>query len=248
MARTQTARTILITGASSGIGRATALAFLHDGWRVGLLARRADLLAEVAANHPDALVLPGDVTSLPDMEKAVKTLCDQWNRLDAVFNNAGIFTPQGTIDQIDPADWHRSLSVNLTGMFNTARVAFAQMRAQSPQGGRIINNGSLSAHSPREGSICYTTTKHGVTGLTKTLSLDGRPFNIAAGQIDIGNAQTELVETLNARLLAQGKPLMDMMNVESAAQSVLHMATLPLSANVLFQTVLATNMPFVGRG
>lgn len=241
-------KTILITGASSGIGRATAEAFLADGWLVGLLARRAGLLAEVAGDHPNALVLPGDVTVLTEVETAVKTLCDQWGRLDAVFNNAGIFTPQGTIDQIDPDDWHRSLSVNLTGMFNTARVAFAQMRAQSPQGGRIINNGSLSAQTPREGSTCYTVTKHGVTGLTKTLSLDGRPFGIAAGQIDIGNAQTELVDRLNDELIAEGKPLMDMMNVADAARSVLHMANLPLTANVLFQTVLATNMPFVGRG
>ena len=239
---------ILITGASSGIGRAAAEAFLGNGWRVALLARRRALLADVAGDHANALIVPGDVTRLEDMEAAVAAIVKTWGRLDAVFNNAGIFTPQGTIDEIDVSDWHQSLSVNLTGMFNTARVAFAQMRAQGPQGGRIINNGSLSAHSPREGSICYTTTKHGVSGLTKTLSLDGRPFNIAAGQIDIGNARTELVDALNDRLIAEGKPLMDMMNVTEAAQSVLHMANMPLSANVLFQTVLATNMPYVGRG
>ncbi|QXT40486.1 SDR family oxidoreductase [Gymnodinialimonas ceratoperidinii] len=241
-------RTILITGASSGIGRATAEAFLADGWRVALVARRAPLLAEVAGDHPNALALPADVTQLAEMEDAVARVVTRWGRLDAVFNNAGIFTPQGTIDEIDVSDWHQSLAVNLTGMFNTARAAFAQMRAQDPQGGRIINNGSLSAHAPREGSICYTTTKHGVTGLTKTLSLDGRPFNIAAGQIDIGNARTDLVDALNERRRADGKPLMDMMNVKEAAQSVLHMANMPASANVLFQTVLATKMPFVGRG
>lgn len=241
-------KTILITGASSGIGRATAEAFLASGWRVALLARRRALLADVASGHENALALPGDVTALEDMESAVAAVVAKWGRLDAVFNNAGIFTPQGTIDEIDVSDWHQSVSVNLTGMFNTARVAFTQMRAQDPQGGRIINNGSLSAHSPREGSVCYTTTKHGITGLTKSLSVDGRPFNIAAGQIDIGNARTELVDALNDRLIADGKPLMDMMNVEDAALSVLHMANMPLSSNVLFQTVLATNMPYVGRG
>nr|WP_044007283.1 SDR family oxidoreductase [Jannaschia sp. CCS1] len=241
-------KTILITGASSGIGRATAEVFLASGWNVALLARRRALLAEVASGHDNALALPGDVTQLADVEAAIAAIVAKWGRLDAVFNNAGIFTPQGTIDEIDVADWHQSLSVNLTGMFNTARVAFAQMRAQDPQGGRIINNGSLSAHSPREGSICYTTTKHGITGLTKTLSLDGRPFGIAAGQIDIGNARTDLVDALNERRIKDGKPLMDMMNVADAAQSVLHMANMPPSANVLFQTVLATNMPYVGRG
>ncbi len=241
-------KTILITGASSGIGRATTETFLAAGWRVALLARRAALLADIARDHENALVLEADVTDLAKVEIAVAAMVEKWGRLDALFNNAGIFTPQGTIDEVDVNDWHRSVSVNLTGMFNAARVAFTQMRAQSPQGGRIINNGSLSAHSPREGSICYTTTKHGVTGLTKTLSLDGRPFSIAAGQIDIGNAQTDLVEALNDRLIADGKPLMDMMNVADAAHSVLHMANMPLSTNVLFQTVLATNMPYVGRG
>lgn len=241
-------KTILITGASSGIGRATAEAFLADGWRVALLARRRALLADVTRGHENALALPGDVTRLEDMENAVAEVATTWGRLDAVFNNAGIFSPQGTIDEIDVTDWHQSVSVNLTGMFNTARAAFAQMRAQDPQGGRIINNGSLSAHSPREGSICYTTTKHGVTGLTKTLSLDGRPFGIAAGQIDIGNARTDLVDALNERRISDGKPLMDMMNVAEAAQAVLHMANMPASANVLFQTILATKMPYVGRG
>jgi len=241
-------KTILITGASSGIGHATARIFLEDGWRVGLLARRAEPLEALAEAHENALALPGDVTDLTQMEQAVAQLFDQWGRLDAVFNNAGVFTPQGTIDEIDVNDWHRSLSVNLTGMFNTARTAFAAMRAQDPQGGRIINNGSISAHTPRDGSVCYTTTKHGVTGLTKTLALDGRPFNIAACQIDIGNARTELVDNLNDRLVSDGKSPLPMMDVADAARAVLHMANLPLTANVLFQTIMATNMPYVGRG
>ena len=241
-------QTIFITGASSGIGRATAEVFLQNGWRVGLFARRAEALETLASGHANALALPGDVTDLAQVEQAIATLVARWGRLDVIFNNAGIFTPQGTIDEIDVSDWHQSVSVNLTGMFNTARAAFAQMRAQGPQGGRIINNGSISAHTPREGSVCYTATKHGVTGLTKTLALDGRPFNIAAGQIDIGNARTELVETLNARLRSENKPENPVMDVADAAHAILHMATLPPAANILFQTIMATNMPYVGRG
>lgn len=241
-------KTILITGASSGIGHATAQTFLANGWRVGCLARRAEPLEKLAETHENALALPADVTDLNQVEQAVTQLVTQWGRLDAVFNNAGIFTPQGTIDEIDPNDWHNSVAVNLTGMFNTARTAFSQMRTQSPQGGRIINNGSISAHTPRDGSVCYTTTKHGVTGMTKTLALDGRPFDIAACQIDIGNAQTDMVDRLNATLVAEGKPPVPMMDVDEAARSVLHMANLPLSTNVLFQTIMATNMPYVGRG
>ncbi|MEM9476661.1 MAG: SDR family oxidoreductase [Pseudomonadota bacterium] len=240
-------RTLLITGASSGIGRATAEAALAAGWRVGLMARRRAPLEEVAALG-EALVLPGDVTQLADVERAVSGVADAWGRLDVLFNNAGIFTPQGTIDEIALDDWTNSLAVNLTGMFQTARVAFAQMRAQDPQGGRIINNGSISAHTPREGSVCYTTTKHAITGLTKSLSLDGRPFDIACGQIDIGNAETPLVEGLNQRLLDQGQPPIPVMDVGDAARSVLHMANLPPEANVQFMTVMATKMPYIGRG
>ena len=240
-------RTMLITGASSGIGRATAEAALAAGWRVGLMARQREPLDEVAMLG-EALVLPGDVSVLADVERAVAAVAKAWGRLDVLFNNAGIFTPQGTIDEIALEDWANSLAVNLTGTFHAARVAFAQMRKQSPQGGRIINNGSLSAHSPREGSVCYTTTKHAITGLTKSLSLDGRPFDIACGQIDIGNAETPLVEGLKQRLVDQGKPPIAVMDVGDAARSVLHMADLPASANVQFMTVMATKMPFVGRG
>ncbi|MEL6644449.1 MAG: SDR family oxidoreductase [Pseudomonadota bacterium] len=239
--------TMLITGASSGIGRATAEMALAAGWRVGLMARREGRLREVA-HHGDALVLPGDVSRLSDLEAAVAEMVRAWGRLDVLFNNAGIFTPQGLIDEIDLADWSTSVGVNLTGMFNAARVAFAQMRCQSPKGGRIINNGSISAHSPREGSVCYTTTKHAITGLTKSLSLDGRPFDIACGQIDIGNAETPLVEGLNKRLVDSGQDPIAVMDVGDAARSVLHIASLPPSANVQFMTVMATKMPYIGRG
>jgi NAD(P)-dependent dehydrogenase (short-subunit alcohol dehydrogenase family) len=240
-------KTMLITGASSGIGRAVAERALAAGWRVGLFARRADPLHSVAASG-EALVLPGDVTRRAEIEAAVGKLVDKWGRLDVLFNNAGIFTPAGTIDEIDPDDWDRSVAVNLTGMFNAARVAFAQMRRQAPQGGRIINNGSISAYAPRPGSVCYTTTKHAITGLTKTLSLDGRPFDIACGQIDIGNAATDMVQSLNDRARAEGREPQPTMDVTNAADAVLHMASLPPEANVQFMTVMATKMPFIGRG
>jgi len=239
---------ILITGASSGIGKATARLFLNEGWQVGLLARRAGALEAVADGAENAMVLPADVTDLGQVEAAVAQLADRFGRLDVLFNNAGIFTPQGSIDQIDPADWTNSLAVNLTGMFNAARAGFAQMRRQVPRGGRIINNGSISAHAPRPGSVCYTTTKHGVSGLTKTLSLDGRPFDIAAGQIDIGNARTPLLEDVAAHAREQGLPETPIMEVEDVARAVLHMASLPPGANVQTMTVMATKMPYVGRG
>ena len=240
-------KTMLVTGASSGIGRAVAEAALNAGWRVGLFARRADPLHEVA-EAGDAMVLPGDVVHRAELEAAAASMVDRWGRLDVLFNNAGIFTPAGLIDEIDPADWDRSVAVNLTGMFNAARVAFSQMRRQTPQGGRIINNGSISAHAPRPGSVCYTTTKHAITGLTKTLSLDGRPFDIACGQIDIGNAATDMVRALNDRALAEGRDIQPVMDVTQAAEAVLHMASLPLEANVQFMTVMATKMPYIGRG
>lgn len=243
-------KSILITGASSGIGRCTAEHFLRDGWRVGLVARRRGVLEEIATEFDGAVVLPGDVTDPDAMQSAFAAFINQAGHLDVVFNNAGMFGPSGSIDEINLEDWESVLDVNLRGMFITARLAFAQMRAQDPQGGRIINNGSLSAYVPRPGSVCYTTTKHAITGLTKTLSLDGRPYNIACGQVDIGNAKTELVEDLNARALevSPDTPLMPMMQVDDAARSVLHMANMPAGANVQFMTVMATNMPYIGRG
>ena len=242
-------RTMLITGASSGIGRATADAALSKGWKVGLFARSRDALNEVASGG-NALVLPGDVTKLPDLEAAVADLVKSWGRLDVLFNNAGIFTPPGTIDEISVDDWNRSVSVNLTGMFHAARMAFSQMRRQDPQGGRIINNGSISAHVPRPGSIAYTATKHAITGMTRSLSLDGRPFDIACGQIDIGNALTPMVQYFNDKALA-GNPeaeIQPSMPVESAANAVLQMAELGLETNVQFMTIMATKMPYIGRG
>jgi NADP-dependent 3-hydroxy acid dehydrogenase YdfG len=235
--------TIVITGASSGIGKATASLFLDRGWTVGLLARRADALEEVAAGHERAVTLPCDVTDAQAVAAAFDCFAARVGRLDVLFNNAGIFTPAAPIDEIAVEDWLASVNVNLTGMFLCARAAFAQMRRQNPQGGRIINNGSIAAHAPRDGSTCYTATKHGVTGLTKTLSLDGRAFDIACGQIDIGNAETPLLAAVKAR-----DPQMQVMDVAHAAEAVWHMAALPPEANVQFMTVMATKMPYIGRG
>jgi NADP-dependent 3-hydroxy acid dehydrogenase YdfG len=231
-------KTILITGASSGIGRATAELFLEQGWRVGLIARRADRLAEIADAHPNAVALPADVTDAAAMSTAFKA----FGHIDVLFNNAGLFGVSGPIDQIPLEVWTEVMQVNINGMFIAAQLAFEQMRKQAG-GGRIINNGSLSAYVPRPGSVCYTMSKHAVTGLTRTLSLDGRPFNIACGQIDIGNAESELVADLKA-----ANPDMDTMDVKHAASSVLHMAQMPSEANVQFMTVMATKMPYIGRG
>ena len=234
----------MITGASSGIGLACAETFLENGWRVGLLARRGEVLEDIASHYDTAVAMPCDVTD----EVAVDAAFDTFGQLDVLFNNAGMFGPKGTIDEISLTDWQQVVDVNLTGMFLCARAAFRQMRAQTPQGGRIINNGSLSAQTPREGSTCYTATKHAITGLTKTLSLDGRAFNIACGQIDIGNAKTDLVAQLEEMRAAEGLSPLPTMDVRDVAQAVLHMAMLPLEANVQFQTIMATQMPFIGRG
>lgn len=236
-------KSIIITGASSGIGRATAEVFLNAGWHVGLIARRAELLDEIANEFEHAHALPCDVTDAVAMKAAFDAFIDRFGQLDALFNNAGMFGPSGPIDEVPLAAWSEVMNVNLNGMFIAAQLAFGHMRNQSPQGGRIINNGSLSAHVPRPNSICYTTTKHAITGLTKTLSLDGRPFDIACGQIDIGNAESAIVAGLKA-----SQPDMETMDVSHAAEAVFHMASLPLSANVQSMTVMATNMPFVGRG
>ena len=241
-------QTIIITGAGSGIGRACAEAFLEAGWTVGLIGRRAAPLEEIAAGTEAALALPCDVTDAAAVEAAFAQVVERWGRLDALFNNAGTGVFGATIDEIPLEDWKRCIDVNLTGSFLCARAAFAQMRRQDPQGGRIINNGSISAHVPRWGSVPYTASKHAITGLTRTLSLDGRAFNIACGQIDIGNAETEIVHGLRAQAIDAGKPVEPVMDVAHVAASVLHMASLPLDANVQFMTVMATTMPYIGRG
>lgn len=241
-------KTIVVTGASGGIGRAVAEKFLNEGWAVGLMARREEALRKVAMDQPNAHVLPCDVTDAGAVEAAFAQFTDANGHLDCLFNNAGIFTPAAPIDEIPVSDWFDAVNVNLTGMFLCARAAFGQMRHQDPQGGRIINNGSVSAHTPREGAATYTTTKHGVTGLTKTLALDGRAFQIAAGQIDIGNAETDMLREIKERAIAAGDPPPPTMEVSHVTDAVWHMANLPLHANTLFQTIMATQMPFVGRG
>jgi len=238
-------KTIIITGASAGIGAACARAFLDAGWKVGLLARRADALQAMAAGHDNAVVLPCDVTDAAGVKAAFATFTAQAGRLDVLFNNAGMFGKAAPIDEIDSGEWDQVRAVNLDGMVYCAQAAFAQMRQQVPQGGRIINNGSISAHTPREGSVTYTTTKHAITGLTKSLSLDGRAFGIACGQIDIGNARTELLQGIIDLDPDNAPPTM---GVENVTQAVMNMANLPAEANVQFMTLMATTMPYIGRG
>jgi NAD(P)-dependent dehydrogenase (short-subunit alcohol dehydrogenase family) len=243
-------QTLLVTGASAGIGRATAERFLSAGWNVALLARRREALEAMKDQWPNALALPTDVTDEPAVARAFAATAEAFGRIDVLFNNAGRFGPSGLIDEITLEAWQETLSVNLTGMFLCARAAFRQMRTQSPQGGRVINNGSISAHAPRPGSVAYTSTKHAITGLTKTLALDGRPFEIACGQIDIGNAVTEMTAAMASGVRQADGSLQaeDRMDVSHVAEAVFHMASLPLGANVLFTTIMATKMPLVGRG
>lgn len=244
-------RIAVVTGAGSGIGRAAAQKLMEAGWQVALLGRREDALAQTAASAPEqALVLPTDVSDEHQVAAAFRAVKERFGRLDLLFNNAGMGSKGMEIDQLSVAQWRAVVDVNLTGSFLCAREAFAMMKAQSPRGGRIINNGSISAHAPRPGSVAYTSTKHAITGLTKTLALDGRPYDIAAGQLDIGNAQTDLTANFSKGLpQAHGavvpEPVMD---VDHAASALLYMAELPLSANVPFLTVMATKMPYIGRG
>ncbi len=247
----QSEKTAIVTGAGTGIGKASALALSAAGWNVVLTGRRADILEAAAAEATgQALAVPCDVTDEAQVNELFASAVSRFGRIDLVFNNAGAGLKGQTIDEIAVADWKRIVDVNLTGVFLVARAAFRQMRAQSPQGGRIINNGSISAYAPRPGSAAYTSTKHGVTGLTRTIALDGRPFNIACGQIDIGNALTEMAAPMTKGVMqANGTISIEAtMDVANVASSVVHMASLPLSANVLFMNVMATTMPFVGRG
>ncbi|SMX51134.1 SDR family oxidoreductase [Actibacterium lipolyticum] len=240
---------IIITGAGSGVGRATANAFIEAGWQVGLVGRREGPLAETAGDS-DALCLPCDVTDEADVDAAFAKAANHWGRIDALFNNAGVSLGGAPIDELAVADIRNLLDVNVMGAFIAARAAFGQMRKQDPQGGRIINNGSVSAYVPRWGSAPYTASKHAITGLTRSLSLDGRPFSIACGQIDIGNALTDMAEKMTKGVpQADGSTAIEpVMDVKHVANSVLQMASLPLEANVQFMTVMATNMPYIGRG
>ncbi len=243
-------QTIIITGAGSGIGRATAHKFLAEGWNVGLIGRRAEALAETASDHPAALVLPCDVTQPNQVDAAFAQAAAAFGRVDVLFNNAGMSAKAGPIDEIPLDTWFEVVNVNLNGMYLCARAAFGQMRRQDPQGGRIINNGSISAHAPRPGSAPYTTTKHAITGLTKTLGLDGRAFNIACGQIDIGNALTQMAARFQTGVpQADGQIKIEpVMDVGHVAEAVLTMARLPLDVNVPFITIMARDMPYIGRG
>lgn len=241
----------LVTGAGSGIGRASARALLQAGWRVAVTGRREAPLRETIQGHEaSALVVCGDVSKEADVEQVFAQIIAKWSRLDLLFNNAGIFPPGQLIDELSVQSWRESVDVNLTGAFLCARAAFGQMRQQHPQGGRIINNGSISAYVPRPQSVGYTATKHAITGLTKSLSLDGRPFDIACGQIDVGNAASEMTTGFGAGALqANGTRMSEpRMAVEDVADAVVYMAGLPLSANVQFMTVMATKMPYIGRG
>jgi NADP-dependent 3-hydroxy acid dehydrogenase YdfG len=245
-------RVAIVTGGGSGIGKAAALALLGAGWRVAVAGRRRDALEETIAESgagERGLAVATDVTDPASVEALFGATTQKWGRVDLLFNNAGI-SVGAPIEDLAIADWKRVVDTNLNGMFYCLQQAFRVMKAQRPMGGRIINNGSISAHAPRPNSIAYTATKHAVSGLTKTASLDGRKYDIAVGQIDVGNAMTELaarmakgVPQANGEIAAE--PLID---VKVVGQSILYMADLPLEANVLFHTIMATKMPFVGRG
>lgn len=244
----------IVTGAGSGIGKASAIALLNAGWTTVFVGRRAEKLEEAITEAGDAganaMAAPCDVTKPDQVDALYESIVQKYGRVDLLFNNAGMGHAGATIDEIDVDTWLNVVAVNLTGSFLMARGAFRTMRHQKPMGGRIINNGSISAHVPRPGTIGYTSTKHAITGLTKTLALDGRPFDIAAGQIDIGNALTEMAERMTKGVLqANGnieiEPVMD---VQHVADSIVHMAGLPLESNIPFMTVMATKMPFFGRG
>jgi NAD(P)-dependent dehydrogenase (short-subunit alcohol dehydrogenase family) len=244
----------LVTGAGSGIGRATALALAEAGWTVVLAGRRPEPLEDVAAlirkMGGEALSVPTDVADEDSVDALFEEVRRLFGRLDLLFNNAGLFSPAVLLEDLTYAQWRHVVDVNLSGVFLCTRAAFRIMKAQDPMGGRIINNGSISAYVPRPNSAPYTSTKHAVTGLTKSAALDGRKYNIAVGQIDIGNAETDMVARMKTGVpQADGRIMAEaVMDVAHAAKAVVNMASLPLDANVLFMTVMATKMPFVGRG
>ncbi|GAB3278101.1 SDR family oxidoreductase [Sinomonas notoginsengisoli] len=257
MGERATPRVAVVTGAGSGIGRAVVQRLLADGWHVVLAGRREGPLKETAGTEgvidgDHTLVVPCDVTQPADVERLFAQTVRVFGRLDVLFNNAGTFGPSGDVGEIDVSAWESTVAVNLTGSFLCAAAAFRTMKAQVPQGGRIINNGSISAHSPRPKSAAYTTTKHAITGLTKSIELDGRAYGITAGQIDIGNTRTEIMTTLGVgegALQADGSRRVEpTFDVEEAARAVAFMASLPREASVGSLLITAAGMPFVGRG
>ena len=244
-------RVAIVTGAGSGIGKASALALVEAGYAVALAGRRVDKLEEVAAEAGDmALAVSTDVTEPASVSALFAATTDRFGRLDVVFNNAGMGAPGVLLEELTYEQWQGVVDVNLTGVFLCTQQAFKVMKAQDPMGGRIINNGSISAHVPRPNSSPYTATKHAVTGLTRSTSLDGRKYNIACGQIDIGNAATNMTERMTDGVpQADGsKKVEPRMHVDNVASAVVYMASLSLEANVQFMTVMATTMPYIGRG
>ena len=239
-------KTAIITGAGSGIGRAVTLELSAQGWAVALAGRRDAPLRDTAAQAVgETLVVPTDVSDPQAVDSLFSAVTARWGRVDLLFNNAGIFPPALPLEDLPPETWRQVVDVNLNGMFYCLQAAFRTMKAQDPAGGRIINNGSISAQVPRPNSAPYTATKHAITGLTKSAALDGRGHRIAVGQIDIGNAATELLMNMPAAAKGDAEPMMDLVHV---ARSIAQMAALPLDANVLFSTIMATDMRFVGRG
>ncbi|MCX6498796.1 MAG: SDR family NAD(P)-dependent oxidoreductase [Arthrobacter sp.] len=242
----------VVTGAGSGIGRAVARLMLTEGYRVVLAGRREAPLLETGAGHAQAIAVPCDVTRSDDVERLFAVVLEHWGRVDVLFNNAGVAGPAGSVDEISVADWDATVAVNLTGSLLCAAAAVRAMKAQSPPGGRIINNGSIAAHSPRPRTVAYTVTKHAITGLTKSIDLDGRAFGISCGQIDIGNTATAMMTELgvgDGALQADGSRRVEpTFPVEDAARAVLLMAAMPASASVGSLVITAAGMPFVGRG
>jgi NAD(P)-dependent dehydrogenase (short-subunit alcohol dehydrogenase family) len=244
----------LVTGAGVGIGRAAAKALLKAGYRVVLTGRNLERLqkaiADIGGTNDNCLAVACDVGQPEQVKKLFAALKERFGRIDVLFNNAGIGAPAVPMEDLTYEQWMNVVNANLCGAFLCSQEAIRMMKAQSPQGGRIINNGSISAHTPRPMSAPYTATKHAISGLTKTISLDGRPFNIACGQIDIGNAATEMTERMAAGIMQadQSIKVEPRMDVDHVGEAVLHMAQLPLESNILSMTIMATNMPFVGRG